>query len=111
SKSVKARRNDKLVTCARIAGEFTPDVRAFGSEKVYNPRDVSAPDDESTRRQRETDLRLRLVVDNVPIILWAVDAAGVITLSEGKGLAKLGIRPGESVGQSIFDLYAHLPEV
>jgi PAS domain S-box-containing protein len=72
---------------------------------------VSASDDESTRSHRETDLRLRLVVDNVPIILWAVDVAGVITLTEGKGLTKLGIRPGQSVGKSIFELYAHLPEV
>jgi len=52
-----------------------------------------------------------MVVDNVPIILWAVDAQGVLTLTEGKGLAKLGLRPGQSVGQSIFDLYAGVPEV
>jgi signal transduction histidine kinase/ActR/RegA family two-component response regulator len=52
-----------------------------------------------------------MVVDNVPIVLWAVDAQGVITLTEGKGLAKLGIAPGQSVGQSIFELYANVPGV
>ena len=52
-----------------------------------------------------------MVVDNVPIVLWAVDAQGIITLTEGKGLARLGIDPGQSVGKSIFDLYANTPAV
>jgi PAS domain S-box-containing protein len=72
---------------------------------------MSAPDDETARQSRETDLRLRLVVDNVDIILWAVDARGVLTLTEGQGLTKVGIAPGESVGRSIFELYRGIPEV
>ena len=54
---------------------------------------------------------MRLVVDNVDIILWSVDVNGVLTLTEGQGLAKVGVRPGQSVGKSIFDLYADVPEV
>jgi PAS domain S-box-containing protein len=72
---------------------------------------MSAPDDESSRHSRETDLRLRLVVDNVDIILWSVDINGVLTLTEGLGLSKVGIAPGQSVGKSIFELYAAIPEV
>lgn len=72
---------------------------------------MPATEDESARQSRETDLRLRLVVDNVDIILWSVDAQGVLTLTEGQGLAKVGIAPGQSVGQSIFELYRGLPEV
>ncbi len=52
-----------------------------------------------------------MVVDNVPIVLWAVDAQGVITLTEGKGLTTMGLRPGQSVGRSMFELYADVPEV
>jgi signal transduction histidine kinase/CheY-like chemotaxis protein len=71
---------------------------------------VPAPDDDA-RHGRETDLRLRLVVDNVDIILWSVDAHGVLTLTEGQGLSKVGIQPGQSVGRSIFELYEGVPDV
>ncbi len=46
--------------------------------------------------------RLRTVVDHAPLILFATDRAGVITLSEGRGLAALGRQPGELVGQSAW---------
>jgi len=46
--------------------------------------------------------RLQMVVDHAPIILFATDRAGVITLSEGWGLAALGHQPGELVGQSAW---------
>src|SRR6185312_10039095 len=72
---------------------------------------MSVPDDENARQSRETDLRLRLVVDNVDIILWSVDAQGMLTLTEGRGLAKVGLVPGQSVGKSIFELYRGIPTV
>ena len=34
-----------------------------------------------------------------------MDAKGIITRSEGKGLAALGLEAGELVGKSVFDLY------
>ena len=34
-----------------------------------------------------------------------------LTLHEGKGLEALGLRPGEAVGKSIFDLYRDEPEI
>jgi PAS domain S-box-containing protein len=54
---------------------------------------------------------LRTVVTNAPIILYALDKEGVITLSEGKGLEALGHKPGESVGQSAFELYRNYPQI
>ncbi|MBA3356100.1 MAG: PAS domain S-box protein [Pyrinomonadaceae bacterium] len=35
---------------------------------------------------RETEARLRTVIANSPIVLFALDGEGVFTLSEGKGL-------------------------
>jgi two-component system, cell cycle sensor histidine kinase and response regulator CckA len=72
---------------------------------------MSGPDDGVARQSRDIDLRLRLVVDNVDIILWSVDAQGVLTMSEGRGLAKVGILPGQSVGKSMFELYPDVPAV
>ncbi|PLZ99496.1 hypothetical protein CEN50_07125 [Fischerella thermalis CCMEE 5268] len=59
----------------------------------------------------QSEAYLRTVVNNFPLILWAIDKNGVFTLSEGKGLEGLGLKPGEAVGQSVFEMYGDLPEV
>ncbi|MCB0169391.1 MAG: response regulator [Anaerolineae bacterium] len=57
---------------------------------------------------RERDQLIGVVVNNLPIILFALDKNGVFTLSEGKGLEKLGIEPEIAVGNSIFDINCEL---
>jgi len=54
---------------------------------------------------------LGTIMDNVPIIVFAVDRNGIITLSEGKSLHLLGLKPGEHVGQSAIDVFNRLPEI
>lgn len=51
---------------------------------------------------------LRAVLNNAPITIFALDSNGVFTLSEGKGLESVGLKPGENVGVSALDLYASL---
>ena len=60
---------------------------------------------------RETEARLRTVVGSASLILFATDKNGIFTLSEGEGLASLSLKPGELVGQSVFDVYADTPRV
>lgn len=55
---------------------------------------------------RESESRLRLVVRNAPIILFAIDSEGKLTFSDGQPLATLGSSPGEMVGQNAFEVYA-----
>jgi diguanylate cyclase (GGDEF)-like protein/PAS domain S-box-containing protein len=45
--------------------------------------------------------QLSAVVNHAPVILFAADRNGTITLSEGKALESLGLTPGQMVGQSI----------
>jgi PAS domain S-box-containing protein len=59
---------------------------------------------------RESLIRLQTMVRNAPIILYGVDRKGVFTLSEGKGLAGMGLNPGEIVGLSAFDVYRDYPD-
>ena len=59
---------------------------------------------------RETRQHLYSVINATPIILWSVDANGLITLSEGRALEQLDLQPGQIVGQSVFDVYATDPE-
>ena len=40
-----------------------------------------------------------------------VNRKGIFTLSEGKGLAALGLKPGEIVGQSVYEIYRDFPDV
>jgi PAS domain S-box-containing protein len=60
---------------------------------------------------RAAEERLRSVVANAPVILFAVDETGIITLSEGQGLVTLGLAPGEMVGRSVFEQYADHPKI
>lgn len=53
----------------------------------------------------------RTIVAQLPVILFTCDRRGVFTRAEGAGLAALGARPGEAVGQSVFDRYRDAPQV
>jgi two-component system cell cycle sensor histidine kinase/response regulator CckA len=76
---------------------------------VVNSRDV-------TERVRQEEMlqaskqRLRTVVAGAPVILFALDPSGKFTLSEGKGLQALGVRPGLLAGRSFFELLGDVPQ-
>ncbi len=80
--------------------------------EAFNAMADSLEKRESARKKAERVLheaeeRLRTVINNAPIVLYAVDAAGVFTLLEGKGLEG-SLMPGEIVGRSALDLYGSL---
>ncbi|HVM31849.1 MAG TPA: PAS domain S-box protein, partial [bacterium] len=54
---------------------------------------------------RESQKRLSAIVTSAPLILFTIDPNGLLTLCEGSGLKALGLKPGELVGKSAFDLY------
>jgi len=55
--------------------------------------------------------RLNTVVSGAPIVLFALDREGIFTFSEGAGLEKIGLKPGQANGQSVFTMYKDYPEV
>jgi PAS domain S-box-containing protein len=63
------------------------------------------------RQLRESDARVRAIVDSAPIVLFAIDRDGVITFSAGVGPDPLGKQPGEALGWSASDLFAEHPVV
>lgn len=80
---------DKLGTPAFLMGSFL---------------DVS----DAARRERalrESEERLRTLVSSAPVVLFALDADGVFTLSDGRSLESLRLKPGEVVGRSVFEVY------
>jgi PAS domain S-box-containing protein len=53
----------------------------------------------------ESQERYRFVMDQLPAITWAIDRSLVFTLSQGGGLAALGLQPDKVVGMSLFDYF------
>jgi PAS domain S-box-containing protein len=60
---------------------------------------------------QQAEARLHTLLSHVPVVLFALDGEGVFTLSEGHGLEQLGLKPGQVVGLSVFDLYRTEPAV
>lgn len=73
-------------------------------------RDITAQKQvqEALRRSEEA---LRTVMEGAPIVFYATDSAGVVTFSEGAGLERLDLAPGQAVGRSIFGLFGDAPEI
>jgi PAS domain S-box-containing protein len=59
----------------------------------------------------ESQNRLKTVLGIAPVILWATDLYGNYTLSEGSGLALIGLKPGELIGANHFKMFADRPEL
>lgn len=83
------------------------------SEAFIMLQDIS--DLEVLRRSQEalkaSEQKFRTVISKAPLVLFALDKNGVFTLSEGKGLEPLGLKPGQVNGQSVFELYKDVPQV
>jgi PAS domain S-box-containing protein len=63
---------------------------------------------EAEERVRAADARLRAVLNNAPVLIFAADRDGIYTIFEGRGLEVLGLTPGQLVGRPIGSVYAHL---
>ncbi|MHC1744320.1 MAG: PAS domain S-box protein [Syntrophobacteraceae bacterium] len=72
--------------------------------------------DITERKQAEEALRanrqlLHTVISNAPIILYAIDRDGTISLADGRGLAAFGFRSSEIQGQSGYHRFRKVPDV
>lgn len=52
-------------------------------------------------------LKVQAVVEQAPVVLFAIDQNGIVTLSEGRGLDALELRTRDIVGHSVFELNGH----
>ncbi len=53
----------------------------------------------------ESEARLKLLLDQLPAVLWATDAELRFTMSQGAGLASLSLRPNQLAGMSLYEYF------
>ncbi|MEM6431442.1 MAG: PAS domain-containing protein, partial [Deinococcota bacterium] len=103
----------------RASGEVFPaqvnsfamrDAQGALTKRAAIYQDVSS-EQELLRTVSDNEQRLEMIITNLPIMLFTTDLNGTISLSAGRELVHLGLRPGEVVGQSIFDYYRDMPVI
>ncbi len=57
------------------------------------------------QRAERSEIRLKMLVANAPLIFWYVDADGKFRAREGRALEKLGYRSGEHLGEDARAFY------
>ena len=58
----------------------------------------------------ETEGKLKLVIDNSPVIAYEIDTNGIISFWEGKGIKNFNMKFSEVLGKSIFEVFKEYPE-
>ncbi|MFB6075225.1 MAG: PAS domain-containing protein [Haloarculaceae archaeon] len=71
---------------------------------VVEGRDVTEQV-EARREMRQRTEHLRTVVENLPVVVFTLDATGEFAESYGAGLEPLGLEDGDLVGRSIVEAY------
>jgi PAS domain S-box-containing protein len=72
--------------------------------------DISGEVAAEAARARAED-RLREVIAHAPVVLFAVDLSGTLTLVDGRIRRQLGVVAADLVGKSALDLYPEAPAV
>jgi PAS domain S-box-containing protein len=55
--------------------------------------------------------QLSTVLSSAPLLLWATDRQGIITVIQGRGLVRLGVKPEELTGRHIDELKHRFPRL
>jgi PAS domain S-box-containing protein len=55
--------------------------------------------------------QLSTVLNSAPLLLWATDRDGIITVVQGRGLARIGLKPEELIGKHFDELKNRFPRM
>jgi PAS domain S-box-containing protein len=80
-------------------------------EIIANQLTVFLERQQAEKELQDSLIQLNSVITNIPVVIYALDKNGIFTLSEGKGLELLGLKPGQVVGLSVFDIYKDFPVI
>lgn len=80
-------------------------VSGFFAIMAFVDRRFAAQDSALALSQR----RLSMVVSNAPVVLFAFDADGTISIAEGRNLAAMGHSAESMIGHSFFNVFGEVP--
>ena len=92
-------------------------VQHYGDEKAYTERDleflssvggqiaIAIERKRAEEKVRDSEARLRVIVEQLPAVLWTVDNQLRFTSALGAGLTRLGLKPNQIVGMSVLEYF------
>lgn len=83
-------------------------------DNMYGIAGISADITEKKFMEKQLNDRLsqlNSILSNAPLILTVIDVNGNFILSEGKGLEKIGRKPGQTEGLNIYMMYKDRPDM
>ncbi|MGH7454027.1 MAG: PAS domain-containing protein, partial [bacterium] len=98
------RRKDGSVFYAETQTSFVLGEDRIPSRMRTLIRDVTARK-RAEEAMRENEMRFRLMVEQLPAILWTTDAELRITSSVGAGLTTLNLMPNQTDGMTLFEYF------
>jgi PAS domain S-box-containing protein len=107
STEIMARRKDGKVFPAELTATFYKEEGKISQITAF-VRDISKRK-QAEEKLLESEEKFKTLVTKTEEIIFIIAKDGTFLLSEGKGLDKLGLKPGEVVGISVFDLYKDFP--
>ena len=90
-------------------------------ERIFQPKNsaLDAAEKGVTDQQQNTSIHeltarsrmplLGSIIENTPVVLWAVDRNGKLLLCEGKGLEAFGYKSHDLVGRSLLEAHKSAP--
>ncbi len=88
----KRKTEKKLAVDPRVRRQHAVELKALRSDREHLRKSL-----------REAEAGLQVLIDQMPVIFWSVDLDLRITMSLGRGLETLALRPNEVVGKTIFE--------
>jgi len=86
------------------------DARAELGALVFNAHNVSRCL-EATEALRDSEAELNSIIDAAPIFVFRWNREGVYTFARGNFNTVLGVSPQQRIGHSVYQLFAHKPEI
>jgi two-component system, cell cycle sensor histidine kinase and response regulator CckA len=104
-----------LRTPAKTIGVLV--VQNYQTENVYTERDLELLSSvggqiafaierkSAEEKMRESEARLRVLIEQLPAVLWTIDKNLRFTSALGAGLARLGLKPNQIVGMLLTEYF------